>query len=85
MRCPPISRWRRAKSLAIVGESGSGKSTLAKCLLRLEEPLGGRALYQGRDLFTLSPRDLYAMRRDIQMVFQDPTQSLNPRMSVYQI
>ena len=71
--------------VAIVGESGSGKSTLAKCLLRLEEPSAGRAMYNGRDLFTLSPKDLYRMRRDIQMVFQDPTQSLNPRMSVYDL
>ncbi|MEZ5797618.1 MAG: ABC transporter ATP-binding protein [Paracoccaceae bacterium] len=71
--------------VAIVGESGSGKSTLAKCLLRLEEPSGGRALYKGADLFSLSPRDLYKMRRDIQMVFQDPTQSLNPRMSVHDL
>ncbi|MGL4310187.1 MAG: ABC transporter ATP-binding protein [Paracoccaceae bacterium] len=73
------------ETLAIVGESGSGKSTLAKCLLRLEEPTSGQAVYQGRDLFALSPRELYQMRRDIQMVFQDPTQSLNPRMSVYEL
>jgi peptide/nickel transport system ATP-binding protein len=71
------------ETVAVVGESGSGKSTTAKVLLRLEEPSGGRALYNGRDLFALSPRELYEMRRDIQMVFQDPTQSLNPRMSVY--
>jgi peptide/nickel transport system ATP-binding protein len=71
--------------VAIVGESGSGKSTLAKCLLRLEEPTSGRAIYQGRDLFSLSPKELYRMRRDIQMVFQDPTQSLNPHMSVYEL
>ncbi|MCB6179728.1 ABC transporter ATP-binding protein [Rhodobacter sp. Har01] len=73
------------ETLAIVGESGSGKSTLAKCLLRLDEPTGGQALYKGADLFRLSPKDLFRMRRDIQMVFQDPTQSLNPRMSVYDL
>ncbi len=73
------------ETLAIVGESGSGKSTLAKVLLRLEEPSGGQALWKGRDLFTLSPAELYALRRDLQMVFQDPTQSLNPRMTVYQL
>ena len=73
------------ETLAIVGESGSGKSTTARVLLRLEEPSGGRAMYNGRDLFTLSPAELFAMRRDIQMVFQDPTQSLNPRMTIYQI
>lgn len=73
------------ETLALVGESGSGKSTLAKCLLRLEEPTAGRAMYKGDDLVTLSPKELYRMRRDIQMVFQDPTQSLNPRMSVYDL
>jgi len=76
---------RPRETVAIVGESGSGKSTLAKCVLRLEEPSGGEALYDGRDLVTMAPRDLFDLRRDIQMVFQDPTQSLNPRMSVYDI
>ncbi|MDZ4136640.1 MAG: ATP-binding cassette domain-containing protein, partial [Paracoccaceae bacterium] len=75
----------QGETLAIVGESGSGKSTLAKTLLRLEEPTRGTAIYKGRDLFALTPRELFAMRRDIQMVFQDPTQSLNPRMTVYQL
>ncbi|WP_425098697.1 ABC transporter ATP-binding protein [Tropicibacter sp. S64] len=73
------------ETVAIVGESGSGKSTLAKCLLRLEEPTSGEALYHGRDLVTMAPGELFKLRRDIQMVFQDPTQSLNPRMSVYDI
>ncbi|MFO1165831.1 MAG: ABC transporter ATP-binding protein [Paracoccus sp. (in: a-proteobacteria)] len=71
--------------MAVVGESGSGKSTLARILLRLEEPDGGKALWQGRDLFTMSPAELYKLRRDLQMVFQDPTQSLNPRMTVFQL
>ena len=73
------------ETLAVVGESGSGKSTMAKVLLQLEEASGGQAEYKGRDLLTLSPKELFEMRRDIQMVFQDPTQSLNPRMSVYQL
>ncbi|MBL9060296.1 MAG: ABC transporter ATP-binding protein, partial [Mangrovicoccus sp.] len=73
------------ETVAIVGESGSGKSTTAKVLLRLEEPSGGQAFYRGRDLFALTSRELFEMRRDIQMVFQDPTQSLNPRMSVYSL
>ncbi len=68
--------------LAVVGESGSGKSTLARTLLRLEEPTTGTAEYNGRNLFTMPQRDLFGIRRQIQMVFQDPTQSLNPRMSV---
>ena len=71
--------------MAVVGESGSGKSTLARILLRLDEPDGGSALWQGRDLFTMSPAELYKLRRDLQMVFQDPTQSLNPRMTVFQL
>ncbi len=73
------------ETVAIVGESGSGKSTLAKTLLRLEDATSGEALYEGRDLVTMPPKELFEMRRDIQMVFQDPTQSLNPRMSVYSI
>ena len=73
------------ETLAVVGESGSGKSTLAKTLLRLEEPDAGTALYKGRDLFAMTPRELHAIRRDIQMVFQDPTQSLNPRMTVHDL
>src|SRR5690554_2717582 len=67
------------ETLAIVGESGSGKSTLARVLLRLDEPNGGTALWNGQDLFALSPNELFKLRRDLQMVFQDPTQSLNPR------
>ncbi|OCP34900.1 dipeptide ABC transporter ATP-binding protein [Ensifer sp. LC163] len=73
------------QTMAVVGESGSGKSTLARILLRLDEPDSGSALWKGRDLFQLSPAELYKLRRDLQMVFQDPTQSLNPRMTVYQL
>ncbi|MCW5711385.1 ABC transporter ATP-binding protein [Shinella sp.] len=73
------------ETMAVVGESGSGKSTLARILLRLDEPDAGSAHWKGRDLFTLSPGELYKLRRDLQMVFQDPTQSLNPRMTVYQL
>jgi peptide/nickel transport system ATP-binding protein len=73
------------ETMAVVGESGSGKSTLARILLRLDEPDSGTALWKGRDLFQLSPAELYKLRRDLQMVFQDPTQSLNPRMTVYQL
>lgn len=76
---------RAGETLAIVGESGSGKSTLARLLLRLDEPDSGTAHWQGRDLFQLSPAELYKLRRDLQMVFQDPTQSLNPRMTVFQL
>lgn len=73
------------ETVAIVGESGSGKSTLARALLRLEEPSAGQALWEGKDLFAMSNRQMAKVRRQLQMVFQDPTQSLNPRMSVYDI
>ncbi|CZT35537.1 ABC transporter ATP-binding protein [Rhizobium sp. 9140] len=73
------------ETLAVVGESGSGKSTLARILLRLDEPTAGSALWKGRDLFKMGAAELYKLRRDLQMVFQDPTQSLNPRMTVYQL
>ena len=72
---------RPGETVAIVGESGSGKSTLAKTLLRLEDATSGAAWYQGQDLITMSASDLFTTRREIQMVFQDPTQSLNPRMT----
>ena len=75
----------KGETLAIVGESGSGKSTVAKAVLRLIDADSGKALWKGRDLFTMPARDLHARRREMQMVFQDPTQSLNPRMSIYQI
>ncbi|MFL5188293.1 MAG: ABC transporter ATP-binding protein [Microvirga sp.] len=75
----------KGETLAVVGVSGSGKSTVSKAILRLIEADSGKALWKGRDLFTMPARELYAMRRKIQMVFQDPTQSLNPRMSIYQI
>jgi peptide/nickel transport system ATP-binding protein len=76
---------QKGEVLAVVGESGSGKSTVAKAVLRLVEADAGRALWKGRDLFTMPARELHSMRRAIQMVFQDPTQSLNPRMSVFRI
>ena len=70
------------ESLAIVGESGSGKSTVANCMLRLQEADAGTMRINGRDFFALSREDLRNARRDIQIVFQDPYGSLNPRKSV---
>ncbi|MFF4162032.1 ABC transporter ATP-binding protein [Streptomyces sp. NPDC001741] len=70
------------ETLGIVGESGCGKSTVAKMLVHLEPPTGGSIRYKGEDVTQLSGRALKAVRRNIQMVFQDPYTSLNPRMTV---
>ncbi len=72
----------KGEVVAVVGESGSGKSTIARVLLRLNEPSEGRAYYEGRDVFTMGRQELAAFRRKVQMVFQDPFGSLNPRMRV---
>ena len=75
----------RGECLAVVGESGGGKTTLARCILRLIEACEGEILFDGVDLRSLAESDLRKRRRDLQMVFQDPYSSLNPRMSVKQI
>ena len=89
-RVPPAVRAVDGVSLAIdpgetvglVGESGCGKSTVARCLLRLIEPTAGHIGFDGVDLTALAEEPLRRRRRDIQMVFQDPTASLNPRFTV---
>lgn len=75
----------RGTTLAIVGESGAGKSTLARCLALLEKPTQGEILFAGQNLLTFRCRDLFAVRRQIQLVFQDPTSALNPRLTAQEI
>ncbi|AZQ73395.1 MULTISPECIES: ABC transporter ATP-binding protein [Streptomyces] len=73
---------RAGETVGIVGESGSGKTTLGRMLVRLLEPTGGELRYEGRDIGGLKDRELRSFRSELQMVFQDPVSSLNPRRSV---
>ena len=76
---------QRGETLGIVGESGSGKSTIGKCLLKLVDVDGGEIRFDGRDIARLTPHQFRPLRRDIQMIFQDPFASLNPRQTVGRI
>ncbi|MER7204298.1 ATP-binding cassette domain-containing protein, partial [Streptomyces sp. NPDC000188] len=75
----------RGEVVGLVGESGSGKSTVGRCAVRLDEPTGGTVRINGTDVTTMSRRALRPLRKDFHLVFQDPSSSLDPRMTVGQI